>query len=206
MSVPKLDFLGRQIGQSISHEAQKSFTLFDKIIDRNAMGSFVIVSQALIHFLPNNFDKVMVKSREYIVKGNEWYVCDIFGERSLGQALVDYFDKALPWFKKFLEDENKWVKRSVGVAIHFFSKRILNEPEKTKKLLELIEPYIEERQIDVIKSIGWALKTIGKRYPEILVEFLKRQIKAKKVVSKLMVKKALTYLDKDKKLEIETYV
>ncbi|MBU7016143.1 MAG: DNA alkylation repair protein [Theionarchaea archaeon] len=87
----------------------------------------------------------MEKSREYIIKGDTWYVCDIIGERSLGHALVNSFDKSLPWFKKFLNDENKWVKRSVGAAIHFFSKRVIDQPEKTQLLLDLTEPHIEEK-------------------------------------------------------------
>lgn len=170
------------------------------------MGSFVVAGQALIKFLPYDFKEVMEKSKEYIIKGNTWYVCDIIGERSIGYALVEYFEETFPWLEKFLRDENKWVKRSAGVAIHFFSKRVLNEPEKTKKLLDLIEPFVEEKQSDAVKGIGWGLKTIGRHHPDILAEFLKKQIKEKKKISKLMMRKALTYLKKDKISEVENYV
>jgi 3-methyladenine DNA glycosylase AlkD len=197
----KLDSVGRKIGQSGVGQPQ-FFEIFDKIIDYNAMGGFVIVGRALIYFLPENFGEVMEKSSEYIIKGDKWYVCDIIGERSLGQALVDYFDETLPWLEKFLKDSNKWVKRSVGVALHFFSKRVLDEPEKTEKLLDLIEPHMEEKQIDFVKGIGWGLKTIGRHHPDLLVQFLKRQIDLKKNVSKLMMRKAVTYLEEEKKAEI----
>ncbi|HDM22594.1 MAG: DNA alkylation repair protein [Methanomicrobia archaeon] len=205
VSFSKLDLLGKEIGARGYTQAQKFFRAFDEIIDYDAMGGFVIVSQALIYFLGDKFEEVMEKNREYIIKGDKWYVCDIFGERSLGHALVNYFDKTLPYLKKFLEDNNKWIKRSVGVSIHFFSKRVLNDTEKTRKLLELLEPHIEEKQRDAVKGIGWGLKTIGKYHPEILFEFLKKQLHKKKL-SKLMLRKALTYLDKDKILEIESYV
>lgn len=144
----KLDLLGKEIGQSGRSQQQKFFKAFDEIIDCNAMGGFVIVGQALIHLLDKNFEKVMRKSRGYIIRGDVWYVCDIIGERSLGQALVSYFEKKLPWLEDFLRDENRWVRRSVGVSIHYFSKRVLHEPEKTKRLLKLVEPYIGEKQID----------------------------------------------------------
>lgn len=199
----KLDLLGKETGGAGSSQPQKFFRSFDEIIDYNAMGGFVVVGQALICFLPDNFEKVMEKSRKYIIKGDVWYACDIIGERCLGQALIDYFDETLPWIAKFLKDENRWVKRSAGVAIHFFSKRVLDEQEKTRKLLKLIEPYMEEKQVDVIKGIGWGLKTIGRHHPDILVEFLYKQIKLKKNISGLMMKKALTYIDEDKKLKIE---
>jgi len=92
----KLDFLGKEIGQSGIDANDNFFKAFDEIIDYNAMGGFVVVGQALIQFLENDFEKVMNKSREYIIKGNEWYVCDIIGERSLGQALVNHFNKTIP--------------------------------------------------------------------------------------------------------------
>lgn len=200
-----LDALGKRIGQA-GTDPEKFFETSDRIVDYNAMGGFVIVGQALIHFLPGSFDKVMEKSREYIIKGDTWYVCDIIGERSLGQALVICFDEALPWLKRFLEDDNKWVKRSVGVSIHFFSKRVLDQPERTKMLLDLVEPYIEERQADVVKGIGWGLKTIGRHHPDILVQFLREQMKSEKKISKLMMRKAVTYLGEDERMEIEGHV
>ena len=199
----KLDTLGQHLGKT-GGNLKEFFETFDRIVNYNAMGGFVIVGQALIQFLPNNFELVMEKSREYIIKGDTWYVCDIIGERSLGHALVNYFDKSLPWFKKFLDDENRWVKRSVGVAIHFFSKRVIDQPEKTRLLLDLTEPHIEEKQIDVVKGIGWGLKTIGRHHPDLLVDFLKRQIELKRNISKVMMRKALTYVPKEKKAEIET--
>ncbi|MEM2100408.1 MAG: DNA alkylation repair protein [Thermoproteota archaeon] len=201
-----LDFLGRKIGEAGIGQPQRFFKVFDLIISYNTMGGFVIASQALISLLENEFERVMRKSREYIVGGDEWYVCDIIGERSLGYALVGYFDKTLPWFERFLEDKNKWVRRSVGVAIHFFSKRVLDEPDKTRRLLNLIEHHIEEKQVDAVKGIGWGLKTIGKHHPNLLTEFLERQFKAGRKMPKLMVRKAITYLDEERRLRLEKHV
>jgi 3-methyladenine DNA glycosylase AlkD len=202
----KLDLLGRQIGEAASGSPGRLVQTLDRIIDYNAMGGFVIVGQALISLLGNDFDQVMEKSREYIAKGDKWYVTDIIGERSIGQALVDHFDRTIPWLSRFLDDENRWVKRSAGVAIHFFSKRVVNEPGKTRRLLDLIEPHIEEKQVDVVKGIGWGLKTIGKHHPDILVQFLPNQFKAKRKISRHMIRKATTYLNKDKRKVIESHV
>jgi 3-methyladenine DNA glycosylase AlkD len=199
----KLDYLGSCLGKAGKNDTQKFYPLFDEIINYGAMGGFVVVGRSLTCFLETDFNKVMEKSREYIIAGDVWYVCDVIGERSLGQALIDQFDTSLTWLRRFLEDENKWVKRSAGVAIHFFSKRVTDKPEKTKKLLCLIEPFIEERQVEVIKGIGWGLKTIGRYHPKILVNFLTGQIKMEKKISKLMIKKAVTYLNKNERAIIE---
>jgi 3-methyladenine DNA glycosylase AlkD len=199
-----LDSIGRRIGKAGADagDLPTFFATFDRIIEYNAMGSFVIVGQALIWFLLCDFEGVMKKSREYITRGDAWYVCDIIGERSLGHALVDHFDETVPWLKEFLDDETRWVRRSAGVAVHFFSKRVLDRPEKTEILLTVLEPYIEEKQIDFVKGIGWGLKTIGKHHPDLLTNFLKTQLELKKNISRVIIRKAITYLKEDKKEEI----
>lgn len=201
---PKLDLLGRNIGQAGLKSSKKYFSAFDQIIAYNTMGSYVVVASALIQFLEIDFEQVMQKTRKYIIKGDVWHVCDNMAERSLGQALVDYFEKTIPWLKNFLKAENVWLPRAVGVAIHFFSKRVKDEPAKTKKLLDLVKPYIETKQKDIVKGIGWGLKTIGKYHPDILIDFLSRQLKARKKLSKLILKKALTYLPKEQKKYLKT--
>lgn len=204
-SFSKLDLLGTLIGHEAKENPAKFLRAFDCVIDYQAMGGFVVVGEALVSFLETDFEVAMRKSREYIIKGATWYVCDIIGERSLGKATVKYFDRTLPFLKSFLEDENKWVKRSAGISIHFFAKRNREDPEKAKALLELLAPHIEEKQVAVVKGIGWGLKTIGKNYPGVLVPFLIEQLRAKKKLSKLMMRKALTYLPADKKAEVLHY-
>ena len=202
----KLDLLGKLIGSKAKEQPIEFLEAFDRIIASQAMGGFVVVGQALVSLLETNFDATMNKSREYIIKGATWYVCDIIGERSIGKAVVKHFERTLPHLKAFLEDENKWVKRSAGVAVHFFAKRVPNEPQKARALLEVLAPLIEERQVDVVKGIGWGIKTIGRVYPDVAVPFLIEQLKAKKKLSKLMMRKALTYLPTDKKAEVLAYV
>jgi 3-methyladenine DNA glycosylase AlkD len=205
-SFSKLDLLGTFIGDKAKEEPAKFLRAFDCIIDSQAMGGFVVIGEALVSLLDTDFEAAMQKSREYIIKGATWYVCDIIGERSIGKAVVKHFKKTLPFLKNFLDDENKWVRRSAGVAVHFFAKRVQDDPKKAKILLELLAPHIEEKQVDVVKGIGWGLKTIGKNYPDVLTPFLIEQLRAKKKLSKLMMRKALKYLPADKKAEVLKYV
>ena len=203
---PKLDLLGKYIGAEAMHDHDGFLRAFDQIVDYQAMGGYVVVGQALVAFLETDFARAMQKSREYIVKGDRWYVCDIIGERSLGSATVEHFDEALPFLKEFLEDGNRWVRRSAGVAVHFFAKSVLDDPEKAQRLLELLEPYIAERQFDAVKGIGWGLKTLGKTYPQFVVPFLEKYLQNKKHMSKLMLRKALTYLRSEQRKEIERHL
>jgi 3-methyladenine DNA glycosylase AlkD len=202
----KLDLIGKTLGLHLKKKPELLIKGFDMLIESNKMGSYVIVSQGLFQLMPENLDLIMEKSRQYIIYGDKWYVCDIFGERSIGMSLVNHFDITLPWIEKYLQDENKWIRRSAGVSIHFFSKRILDQKERTIILLNILEPHIEEKQIDIVKGIGWGLKTIGKYHPDILTEFLISQSSKDKNISKTMLRKALTYLPKDKRMEIGSFV
>ena len=202
----KLDLLGKLIGSEAKNQPDLFLRAFDHIIDSQLMGGFVVVGESLVSLLETDFETALYKSREYIIKGSTWYVCDIIGERSIGKATVKHFEKTLPFLRGFLEDENKWVKRSAGVAIHFFAKRVRDEPQKAKALLDLLAPHIEEKQVDIVKGIGWGIKTIGRIYPDVAVPFLIDQLKEKKKLSKLMMQKALKYLPANKKAEVLAYV
>ncbi|KYC51796.1 MAG: DNA alkylation repair enzyme [Candidatus Methanofastidiosum methylothiophilum] len=205
-SFSKLDIIGKRIGYNLKDFPELVVKGFDILIQYNKMGSYVISSQGLTELLPENIDLVMEKSKEYILFGDKWYVCDIIGERSIGKSLVDYFDITLPWIERFLGDESNWIKRTAGVSIHFFNKRVINEKERTLLLLNILEPHIEEKQIDAVKGIGWGLKTIGKYHPDMLTSFLLKQLNMNKKISKILLRKALTYLPVEKREEIVSIV
>ncbi len=198
----KLDKLGLELGHNNLKEKEKFLRFLDIVIDYEAMGGYVIASKSMIPFLDDDLDTVMKKSREYILKGNVWHVCDNISERSIGLGLVDHFEETLPWLDKFLSSGEPWLQRSTGVAIHFYTKRVRDDPEGIEKLLELIEPYLEVKSKDSVKGLGWGLKTMGRYYPDVLIPFLKDQRKSGRDVSRIIWRKALTYLDEEEKAEI----
>jgi hypothetical protein len=54
----------------------------------------------------------------------------------------------------------------------------------------------EEREVDAIKGVGWGLKTLGKHYPDLVADWLAKQV-AHRQPRALMLRKAVTYLAKD---------
>ena len=61
----------------------------------------------------------------------------------------------------------------------------------------------EERHIEAIKGVGWALKTMGKYYPNLLVEWLEVQVvHLQRKPRPLMLRKALTYLSDEQHARI----
>jgi len=198
---PQLDRIGLVFGKAAKSAPLKYIELFDEIQEGNKMGGYIIVGKALSVLLDIDLRLCLSKAREYLIKGDRWYVCDILGERVYGQALLSNFEETLPHLGRFSRDQNRWVKRSVGVAVHSFVKRTPNDNERIKRLLELLSLQIEEKDNSAIKGIGWGLKTIGKYQPQLLEKYLRTTLGSKKI-SKLMLRKAATYLEPEVKEEL----
>ena len=203
-SFQMFDAIGSEIGKRALSYKSKYFEFFDLLSNKKLMGGYVVIAQALISLLQDDCRMCFEKAKEYMIEGDEWYVCDTFGERFLGYAMIDHYDKTRSLFQKFIQDDNYWVKRSVGVAAHFFAKRCIDDKKDDKKaadILELLTPLIKERDIRFHKGIGWGLKTLGRYYPHLLVTYMKKQISEKRI-SAVIIRKCITYLDDVSKNEI----
>ena len=197
---PLLDEIGRLLGETGIHDSSKYFGVFDTIIDTDKMGGYVIVGQALAAFLGTELEASINKATEIVSKGQKWYVCDIVGERVLGQALVAYFESTVPLLKQKTSLKDQEVRRSIGVAVHFFAKRRPEDIERMEQLLQLLDFMVEDRRVFVVKGVGWGLKTIGKHQPKLVEAFLEKTLATKRI-SKLMLRKATKYLDDETKEE-----
>ena len=115
-----------------------------------------------------------------------------------GQALVGYFASTVSILEKMALTEEPEVRRSIGVAVHFFAKRRPEEVDEMRRLLSLLSLLVEDRRVFVVKGVGWGIKTIGKYHPELAAEFLEEILETKRV-SKLMLRKATSYLSEEMK-------
>jgi 3-methyladenine DNA glycosylase AlkD len=106
--------------------------------------------------------------------------------------------QALALLAPWRNDANRWVRRTVGVAAHFWAKRSRGAQYHfpyAQALLEFLAPMFEERDVDAVKGVGWGLKTLGKYYPELTADWLAQQVALHRHCYRaLMLRKALTYL------------
>jgi 3-methyladenine DNA glycosylase AlkD len=198
---PLLDEMGRVLGTAGKLEPRKYFGVFDEIVATAKMGGYVIVGQALAALLETELEASIRKAAEIVAEGKEWYVCDIVGERVLGQALVAHFEPAVSLLERMTVMEDQEVRRSIGVAVHFFAKRRPGDAERMKRLLHLLSLLVEDKRVFVMKGVGWGLKTIGKHQPKLVEDYLRQTMRTKRI-SKLMLRKATAYLDEGTKREL----
>lgn len=190
-----LDRIGVQVGEG---PLPLTNAFLQRVAERATEGGWVIIGSALGRQLEHDSSGAMERCRTYIIAADLWYGADILGERVAGPALIADFEHALVLMDPWRLDTNRWVRRAVGVAVHYWAKHSRGRPESiaaAQGLLVFLEPMFEEWDVDAAKGIGWGLKTLGRYYPHLLSDWLSRQLPRRH--RSLMLKKALTYLPAD---------
>ncbi len=187
------------IGEAIGAGPLKAVNRFlERVAAARTEGGWVVIGSALGQQLERDLTGALSRCHSFIIAGDVWYATDILGERVPGPALIAHLPHTLNLLAPWRQDANRWVRRTVGVAVHFWAKRSRGAPEyvpQAKQLLALLEPMFEEQDKDAIKGIGWGLKTLGRYYPDLLTDWLAQQVVHRQRRPRaLMLRKALTYL------------
>jgi 3-methyladenine DNA glycosylase AlkD len=195
-------FLDR-IGGAVGSGALATVNAFlERIAGEKTEGGWAVIGSALGQQLGRDPGGAFARCRAFIVAADVWYGADILGERVPGPALVADFDRFLVRLAPWRDDSNRWVRRAVGVAAHFWAKRSSGEAEllpRAAALLAFLEPMFEEWTMDAVKGVGWGLKTLGKYYPGLMIDWLPLQ--AGRRHRSLMLRKAMTYLTEDQRAQ-----
>lgn len=199
-----LDRIGAIVGAGPSAAVNP---FLDQIASDRTEGGWVIIASALGQQLGCDLSSALSRARAFVVAADVWYGADILGERVPGPALVNDFEGALPLLERWREDENRWVRRTVGVATHFWAKRSRGAPhlaQRAGELLSFLEPMFEESEIDAVKGVGWGLKTLGRAYPHLVAWWLEQQVIClNRRHRALMLRKATTYLPDEQRAYLE---
>jgi hypothetical protein len=197
---PKLGLVGEAVGAE-SVEAVNTF--LDRIAAERTEGGWVVIGKALGRQLDRDLGGAFDRCRGYVVAADIWYGADILSERVLGPALITDFQPALGLLMPWRDDDSAWVRRAVGVSVHFWAKRSRGAPQlrhQAEALLSLLAPMFGEWDMDAVKGVGWGLKTLGRRYPDLVADWLAEEIvPAERRHRALMLRKALAYLSDDQR-------
>jgi hypothetical protein len=189
-----LDRIGFKVGAG---PLQQTNAFLDALASGRAMGAWPLIGSALAAQLECGPEGALRRCRSYIILAGVWYAADTLAERVPGAALVADWRRALAILKRWRTDPDRWVRKSCGVAVHLWTKRAHGDPRqlpKVKTLLAFLAPMFCEDDLNAVKGIGWALKTLGRYYPDALAPWLVRQAGRARSVRPLMLRKATTFL------------
>ncbi len=165
---PLLEFLAKEMTRFLPFENQLAIT--DEIMRKGYIGGNVIAGIILQQRLSDGPEEPFAKAIEYFLQGDQWFVCDIISERVMGVALLIDFEQSFLLLKSQTLHSNHWVKRSVGIATHYATKKGL-EKKNVETLFHLIIDNASDKNIHVMKGLGWALKTIARYHPELALRY-----------------------------------
>jgi hypothetical protein len=198
-----LDRIGKAAGVG---PLPQTNAFLERIAAEKTEGGWVVIASALCQQLDRDLYGAFARCRTYVIAADVWYGADILGERVPGPALVSNFDAALALLTPWRADESRWMRRTVGVAVHFWAKRSRGAPELREQavaLLAFLEPMFEEWEMDAVKGVGWGLKTLGRHYPELMTDWLVEQVVRRRCRHRaLMLRKAMTYLSDEQRARI----
>jgi hypothetical protein len=195
------------IGEAVGAGPLKEVNAFlDRIAADETEGGWVVIGKALGQQLERDLTGAFDRCRGYIIAGDVWYTADILAERVPGPALVADFQPSLDLLAPWREDADCWVRRAVGVSVHFRAKRSRGAAEHTSQaeaLLAFLEPMFDEWEMDAVKGVGWGLKTLGRHYPDLVADWLAQQVVQRQRRHRaLMLRKALTYLSDEQRARV----
>lgn len=189
-----LDRIGARIGAVSLPETN---VFLERIAREKKMGGWPLIGSALAGQLARDWEGALDRCRAFMISADVWYAADTLAERLPGAALVANFERTLPLLARWRSDPDRWVRKSVGVAIHFWTKRSqgkVHHLPRVKKLLAFLDPMFIEQDLDAVKGAGWALKTLGRYYPAAVTQWLEREVVRRPHYRALMLRKAVTYL------------
>jgi len=200
---PTLERIGAAVGMG---RLATTNAFLERIAAEKTMGGWVVIGGALRTQLERDLAGAFARCLDFVIAADVWYATDILAERVPGPALVTGFQPALSLLTPWRENENRWVRRMVGVTVHFWAKRSRGAPEciaQARTLLAFLEPMFEERNTDAIKGVGWGLKTLGKHYPDLVADWLADQVVYRgRPHRALMLHKATTYLSRKQRARV----
>ena len=203
---PMLERIGEPIGAGRIDSANAFLEL---AVQGKTEGGWVVIGAALRGQLGRDMPGAFKRARDAIRAAQVWYASDIIGERVPGQALVEYFDAALEQLDPWRGDSCRWVRRSVGVAVHLWAKRSHGDDElgsRAVALMDFLEPLMPDWDMDSVKGTGWGLKTLGKYYPEALTDWLVERLPGQPRMRAIVRRKAMTYLSAEQRKRVLEHI
>ncbi len=187
-----LDVIGLIIGQAHPSTVNPFLNL---IAADQTMGGWIIIASVVQQTAKIDLTDSLSAVCDFVIRSDVWYAADSFGERVPGRTLVEQFEPTIAILSDWRDHPNRWVRRMVGVAVHYWAKQARGKTAcapQVERLLDLLEPMFTEQEQDAIKGIGWGLKTLGRYYPEIVTGWLLLQVD--RPHRALMLRKAVKYL------------
>jgi 3-methyladenine DNA glycosylase AlkC len=147
-------------------------------------------------------EKVVDKTREYILLSSHWSSSDTFADKTFNCLFKERFPYIIGVLKSWVVDENDWIRNAATFSVHAPVENKIITPEQFIELLGVLDLVMEDSAKNVQKKAAWALKVISKYYPDETYYFLEKWVNTDNKDTKWIIKNSLKYLDEKRRIEL----
>jgi len=132
----------------------------------------------------------------------DWEICDQLAVKTVVSLVTQNKDEMFSLMEEWIKSKNKWIRR---LAVAIITAHIRRAKTESKICLQLLNEVMKEKDRDVKKAVGWALREVTKKDPEAVFEFLQRWAKVKDKNVRSIIKQGMKKLSKEKQEEIKSF-
>lgn len=144
-------------------------------------------------------EKVIEKTREYIILSSHWSSSDTFADKTFNLMFEERFEFILNVLKCWAQDKNDWIRNAAAFAVHAPVERKILNRDQFLEALGILDIVMEDSAKNVQKKTAWALKVISKYYPDETYDFLEKWARNDNKATKWIIKNSVKYFDDERR-------
>lgn len=171
--IPILKVIATEIGKFIQKDAKREQFLLEIIWNEGSFEAKQIAGKSLEKFGPKNPKVCLDFVLSVLPNLDNWANCDNLAMCGVEPIVYQNPELILPLSKKWIKDNNKWIKRFGVVSLRGYKKIPIRN-----KVFEVLDLAMEEKDKDIKKAVSWILREITKKNPSEVAKFLIKWAKA----------------------------
>jgi len=154
-----------------------------------------IVGLAFNEMSRDHPEKVVKKTREYILLSLHWSSSDTFADKTFNRMFKERFRYILSVLKDWATDETDWIRNAAAFAVHAPVERKILSQKEFLEVLGVMDLVMEDPAKNVQKKAAWALRVVSKYHPDETYDFLVKWAENDNKATKWILKHSLKFLD-----------
>jgi 3-methyladenine DNA glycosylase AlkD len=199
---PLLSSIGKELGKLLTKEEWRLERLAE-LWEKGKRDEKLIVISALGEISKKDYKN----SKQFVLNVLkdiiDWEICDQLSLKVIVNLAVQNQKELFSLMHEWIKSKNKWIRR---LAVATIPPYIRAKGMESKICLELLDEVMKEKDKDVKKAIGWALREITKKDPKSVFEFLQRWAKIKDKNTKWIIKEGMKKLAKEEQEKLKSVI
>jgi len=197
---PLLISIGQELGKLLFKENWK-FERLEELWKKGERDEKLIVISTLGKISKKDYENTKRFVLNIINDIFDWEICDQLALRVVVNLAVKNQKETFRLMRQWIKSENKWVRR---LAVATIPPYIRAKNTESKICLKFLNETMSERDKDVKKAIGWALREITKKDEEAVFEFLKKRTKISDKNTRRIIREGMKKLPEKEKEKLKS--